>query len=104
DDVVERDIARDLIAQPVLVNVSSFLLDCLAAATQHIRPLQGPEVGVFRLFQQTLDQSRPLVPVGAREEGAGLLRRSENAADIKIGPAYELLVTAQLRWQDAEHL
>ena len=103
DDLVEWDISFDLLAQPILVDVRPLLLDSLAAATQHVGPFQRPEVRIFRAFQQAVDQSGALVAIGAVQEFPGFRNRRNDAAQVEVYPAGELLVAAQLRWRNAEH-
>ena len=104
DDPVERRVLLKLLAQPVLVNVDAFFLNGLAAAAQHVRPLQRPEVGILGPVEQPVDEPGPFVLVLALQECFGFVARRRDAAEIEIDAADEFLIGAQVRWLDAEQL
>ena len=94
DHLVERRVARDLVAQPALEDPGSLLAHRLFFVAQQVGPLERPEIGELGPVDQAIDQLVSLLRVAIGQERPGLVGLGKPADRVEIGPPQEDRIAA----------
>ena len=104
-ELIERDIALDLIVDPLVVFISCLAIGAegavvIAAHHQGFGPLGGPQIGEFGAFEQVVDQARALVARVVLEECEIVFGLGRQTDQIEIGAAQKDLVGRNGAWAE----
>ena len=105
-DLVQRDVVRELVLQPVVVNERLLVADLVVvrAHAQQLGPFHHPEIGELMPREQRIDELCALVRIGAGEKAVAIFGRGQHPDGVDENTAQKLLVAAQLRGNHAQPL
>ncbi len=95
--LVERRVARDLVAQPALKDPGTLLAHRLLFISEQVGPLQGPVIGELGALDQPVNQLAPFIRVARVEERAGFVGIGEPSNAIEVRAPEKLGIARQVR-------